>query len=91
MADEVSEGLSEWGEKDISRFLVVPLQNKATNKSSYVWRYFGDLVVEENHKRRKIFEGRVFCTECLNEEKRKLTKDLEENPDNPRERTQFKR
>jgi len=52
--------MGDWEEEDFSTFEILPLFNKTT-KPSFVWRYFGDLVLEKAGKKKKMDTNRVYC------------------------------
>ncbi|XP_045768236.1 zinc finger BED domain-containing protein 4-like [Maniola jurtina] len=58
----------------IKHFTVNPLFSKS--KNSFSWKYFGQLILENEGKRKYVFTEQVFCSSCLENAKNQV-------PDSP--------
>ncbi|CAG5018211.1 unnamed protein product [Parnassius apollo] len=48
----------------IKQFSIFVLNDTKT-KTSFCWQHFGDLVIEEDYKKKKVCNDQVFCNTCL--------------------------
>ncbi|CAG5037111.1 unnamed protein product [Parnassius apollo] len=48
----------------IKQFSISMIHDGKT-KTSFCWRHFGDLVIEEDNKKKKVCNDQVFCNACL--------------------------
>lgn len=58
----------------VKHFIINPLYSKS--KNSFSWKYFGQLILENDGKRKYVFADQVFCSSCLDKAKQEV-------PDSP--------
>lgn len=60
----MASALATFNKTKVKHFSISVLYD-AKIKSSFCWRHFGDLIFEENNRKKKVATDQVFCNACL--------------------------